>query len=66
MRVEPTSTAEISQLLAHCSEMQISIVPHGGLTGLSGGATTQADQLIISTNKLNRILSIDPLGGVAV
>ncbi len=66
MMVAPTSTSAISDLLQQCNQMCISVVPQGGLTGLSGGATTDDDQLIVSTKGLSNIISIDSLGGVAV
>jgi len=61
----PESTEQVINLVTSCNELRISIVPHGGLTGLSGAAITHAEQLILDTSQLNRIIEIDPIGGSA-
>ncbi|MDE0715966.1 MAG: FAD-binding oxidoreductase, partial [Gammaproteobacteria bacterium] len=62
----PGTTAEVSALLALCHRGGIPVVTQGGRTGLSGGATTTPGQLIVDTYRMNRIESIDPLGGTAI
>ncbi len=61
----PESTEQVIELVSSCNALHIPIVPHGGLTGLSGAAATHADQLILNTSQLNRIIAIDPIGGNA-
>jgi FAD/FMN-containing dehydrogenase len=41
------------------------VVTHGGLTGCVEGAVSGPDEIIISLERMNRIESIDPLGGTA-
>jgi len=64
--VLPASTAEVAEVVAYCSRNSIAIVPHGGRTGISGGAVSRAGQIILQTTRMNRILSVDPLAGTAV
>ena len=66
MMALPGSTAQVSELLALCHEGGIPVVTQGGRTGLSGGAATSPGQLILDTSRMNRIESIDPLGGTAI
>lgn len=55
----PSSTDDVSSILALCHEADQSIVIQGGLTGLAGGATPGTEELAMSLEKLNDIESID-------
>lgn len=57
--VLPENEAQIIAVLALCRQYAIPIVPRGAGTGLSGGATPLANGIVLSTAKLNHILSID-------
>jgi len=54
------STEEISKALAFCSERNIPVVTRGAGSGLSGGANADSQSLVISLEKMNEILEIDP------
>ena len=54
------STEEVSKALAFCSEHKIPVVTRGAGSGLSGGANADADSLVISLEKMNSIIEIDP------
>jgi len=54
------STEEISKALAFCSERKIPVVTRGAGSGLSGGANADANSLVISLEKMNNIIEIDP------
>jgi len=54
------STEEISKALAFCSEHNIPVVTRGAGSGLSGGANADSQSLVISLEKMNEILEIDP------
>ncbi len=56
----PSTTEEVSAVLKWCNGNGISVVTHGGLTGLVHGADTSADQVILSLERMNKIESIDP------
>ncbi len=57
--VKPANTQEISQLLKYCNEQLIPLTPRGAGTGLSGGALPIYGGLVLSTERLNKILQID-------
>jgi len=48
--------------LTLCNKNQLSVVPHGGLTGLSEGALTKTNEIVISTEHMANIEEIDPIG----
>ena len=64
--VLPENEAQIVAAIDVCRELAVSIVPRGAGTGLSGGAMPIADGVVLSTAKLNRIVSMDPLARTAV
>lgn len=66
LAVLPTSTEQVSDILKVCNKHNISVVPQGGRTGLCGGANSRGDQLILMTDRLNKLESVDAAGGVAV
>ena len=64
--VSPANTAEVSRLLAWCHARHIGVVPHGGRTGLVGGAISHPGEVIVSTSRLAHPLDIDAVSGVAL
>ena len=54
------------EITAYCNRKGISLVPHGGRTGLSGGGVSAPGAIILQTTRMNRILSIDPLAGTVI
>jgi glycolate oxidase len=54
------SSEEISKALVFCSERKIPVVTRGAGSGLSGGANADSQSLVISLEKMNQILEIDP------
>ena len=57
--VRPASTQQLSDCVKCCVAQHTAMVPIGGNTGLCGGAVAQADQIILSTERLNRIEPVD-------
>ncbi|MDR6759094.1 FAD/FMN-containing dehydrogenase [Mycoplana sp. BE70] len=59
----PASTAEVAAMVKLCREFGIAIVPQGGRTGLVAGAVPvgAVPQVIVSTQRMNKIRSIDPI-----
>ena len=55
----PSTTEEVSRLLAWCHAEGVKIVPRGAGTSLSGGALPLADAVLLGMAKFNRILEID-------
>jgi FAD/FMN-containing dehydrogenase len=57
--LRPPSVAEVSAALRSCHGAGIAVVPQGGLTGLAGGATPNAGQVVLSLERLKGIEEID-------
>jgi len=57
--VLPSTTAQVAQVLRHCHEHGIRVVPRGAGTSLSGGALPLADGVLLGMAKFNRILEVD-------
>lgn len=55
---QPASTEAAAALISWCRANHVAIVPQGGLSGLVGGGTSLAGQVLLSSNRLNRILAI--------
>ncbi len=55
----PKDSAQISEIMKYCHARRICVTPRGAGTGLSGGALAVSGGVILSTEKLNRILEID-------
>ncbi len=64
--VFPANTAEISQIAALCNETRTPLVPRGAGTGYTGGAVPLHGGVVLSLERLNRILEIDELNLLAV
>ncbi|MGL5447204.1 MAG: FAD-linked oxidase C-terminal domain-containing protein [Rhabdaerophilum sp.] len=57
--VLPTTTEEVSAVLAFCHQHNVPVVPRGAGTSLCGGAIPQEDAVVIGLSKMSRILSVD-------
>jgi FAD/FMN-containing dehydrogenase len=57
--VLPGSTAEVAAAVRACVAAGVAIVPQGGNTGLCGGATPVAGEVVVCLRRLNRIRAID-------
>lgn len=57
--VLPNSTEQVADVVKLCYEEEISFVPRGAGTGLSGGALPAKEGIIISLSRMNRILEVD-------
>jgi len=55
----PSNPEEISSILIYCNERLICVTPRGAGTGLSGGALAIYSGVLLSTERLNKILKID-------
>lgn len=57
--LKPNNTNEISAILKYCNEKIIPVTPCGARTGLSGGSLPIMGGVVLSTENLNSIISID-------
>ena len=55
----PQNTQEVSEILAYCHVHNIPVTPAGARTGLSGGCLPIHGGVLLSSEKLNRIIEID-------
>ena len=61
--LRPKTTAEVSEIMRYCNGRRLAVVPQGGNTGLVGGSIPVFDEIVISLQLMNRILSFDKLAG---
>ncbi|TDR93947.1 FAD-linked oxidase C-terminal domain-containing protein [Enterovirga rhinocerotis] len=57
--VLPSSTAEVSAVLAFCNAQGVKVVARGAGTSLAGGAIPQEDAIILGVSKMNRVLDLN-------
>ncbi len=57
--VKPKDKFEISEILKYANEHLIPVTPRGGGTGLSGGALPVKGGIVLSVERMNKILNID-------
>lgn len=64
--VFPRTPEEISKILKLANKMNIPVTPRGAGTGLSGGAVPMHGGILISFERMNKILEFDPENMVVV
>ena len=57
----PASIEEVQGIVRWANERNIAIVPSGGRTGLSGGAVAANGELVLSLERMNRVLAFHPV-----
>jgi glycolate oxidase len=57
--VKPATTKEVAAIMQLCNQYLIPVTPRGAGTGLSGGALPHLGGLVLSTERLNKIIEID-------
>jgi len=57
--VRPATTAEVSAVMKLCHAAGQSVVPSGGMTGLAGGHVSTSTDILLSSERMNRIESVD-------
>jgi glycolate oxidase len=63
---KPATAEEVSALLTVASEHGIPVTARGSGTGLSGASRPRADGLLVSFERMNSVLEVDPDNHVAV
>ncbi len=64
--VLPGSTAEVAAIARLCHDLRVPLVPRGAGTGYSGGAVPIRGGVVLSLERLNRILAIDEANLLAI
>lgn len=58
----PKSTEDVVHIVHWARRHKCKLIPSGGRTGLSGGAVAIQKEVVVSFDKMNRILEFDPWG----
>jgi D-2-hydroxyglutarate dehydrogenase len=61
---KPNSTEEVAAILKYCHEQFIGVVPQAGNTGVVGGSVPVRDEVIVSLERLNDVISFDKENGI--
>jgi glycolate oxidase len=64
--VRPESAAQVGGILKACSERRVPVTCRGGGTGLCGGSVPVFGGVVLSLEKMNRVLELDMKNLVAV
>ncbi|MEO5834101.1 MAG: FAD-linked oxidase C-terminal domain-containing protein [Nakamurella sp.] len=64
--LRPTTVPEVQQIMRLAHEHRLPVVVRGAGTGLSGAAIAPPGGLVLSTERLNRIVSIEPDDEIAI
>lgn len=59
--VFPSSVQQVSELVACAADRQIALVPSGGRTGLSGGAVAALGEVVVSFDRMRRVLDFNAI-----
>ena len=57
--IRPKTTAEVSTAVKLCNAVEQRIVIQGGMTGISGGAVPQAQEIAISLERMTGVIEVD-------
>jgi len=64
--VKPQNTEEVSSVLKLASREHIPVTPRGGATGLCGGCVPARGGIVLSLEKMNRVIEVDQDNQMAV
>ncbi|MVW72818.1 FAD-binding oxidoreductase [Bordetella sp. 15P40C-2] len=57
--LRPADTQELASMVRFCVEHELPMVPRAGMTGLVGGTVTSPDEVSLSLERMNRVVSVD-------
>ena len=57
----PDTVEQVQALVRWASAQRVALVPSGGRTGLSGGAVAASGELVVSLERMKRVLGFDPV-----
>ena len=64
--VKPATEYEVAEVLKLAAERLIPVTPRGGATGLCGGCVPSSGGIVLSLERMNRVLEIDTENQMAV
>jgi len=59
--VLPGSLEQVQALVRYANDHRLALVPSGGRTGLSGAAVACQGEIVVSLERMNRIMDFDPV-----
>ncbi|MCX7033046.1 MAG: FAD-binding oxidoreductase [Arenimonas sp.] len=59
----PATVDQVQAVVRWAHAQGVAVVPSGGRTGLSGGAVAARGELVLSLERMNRVLGYDPVDG---
>jgi FAD/FMN-containing dehydrogenase len=59
--VAPATTGEVAAVVGLCNRHGVPVVAQGGRTGLVGGSVSEAGEIVLSLERMNRIERLDAL-----
>eukprot|EP00554_Chaetoceros_debilis_P012398 CAMPEP_0194121046 /NCGR_PEP_ID=MMETSP0150-20130528/45469_1 /TAXON_ID=122233 /ORGANISM="Chaetoceros debilis, Strain MM31A-1" /LENGTH=465 /DNA_ID=CAMNT_0038813335 /DNA_START=218 /DNA_END=1615 /DNA_ORIENTATION=+ len=62
--VRPKTTKEVSSIMEYCNSEKIGVTPQSGNTGVVGGSVPIKNEVILSMEGLNEIISFDEDNGI--
>jgi len=62
----PQSTEQVAAVLAACHANRVAVVPYGGGTGLVQGATAGPDEVLLTLERMRRVLEVNEVERTAV
>jgi FAD/FMN-containing dehydrogenase len=57
----PESVEQVREIVLWANEFAVPLVPSGGRTGLSGGAVAAQGEVVVSLERMHRLLEFDPI-----
>lgn len=63
--VLPGTYEEVSQVLKLVNEYRLAVIPYGAGSGVLGGAVPMGKEIVIDLKRLNRLMDIDEISGLA-
>ncbi len=64
--VRPATTEEVQHVMRTATALRVPVVPQGARTGLSGAANAIDGCVVLSLERMDRVLEIDPVERIAV
>ncbi|PJI93677.1 FAD-binding oxidoreductase [Luteimicrobium subarcticum] len=62
----PATVEQVQDVVRVAASLGVAVVPRGAGTGLSGGASADVGQLVVSTDRLDRVLEVSPADELVV
>ena len=64
--LRPRDTQQVAAILKAAAQHGVTVVTHGGRTGVSGGVQSAPGEVVVSLERMNRIESVDPVSRTVV